>query len=79
MNQEWVREQCRNTLSRGSFGTLGYDAIHIDDPLKSWGYWQGLRDADVRDDRELLAYEYFRRAGGLCRIGRHDARCVQLP
>jgi hypothetical protein len=30
MNQEWVREQCRITLSHGGFGTLGYDAIHID-------------------------------------------------
>lgn len=47
MNQEWVQEQCRITLSHGGFGTLEYDAIHIDDPLKSWGYWQGMRDADV--------------------------------
>jgi hypothetical protein len=30
MNQEWVREQCRITLSQGGFGALDYDAVHID-------------------------------------------------
>jgi hypothetical protein len=47
MNQEWVGEQCRITLSHGGFGSLNTTPSILTGLLKSWGYWQGMRDADV--------------------------------